>query len=258
LEKKQDTLYLWNGKILFVGQGNYTSFHSHTAASILISFDDDFHLEWENKKMDCRFCVIPPHFYHRSESKNCKLIAIQLDPDSLEYGFIKHLIKSNEPALFHIESTEHIISIWEDAMFGRLSCFEAVDCVSYILFIIGGEKYIKHKIDFRIMRIIKYLKNNFTEENIPVEELARIAEISPDRFMHLFKENMGLPTRRYILWLKLNQAGRLLKSGKSLTDAAIEAGFSDSAHFSRIFRENFGLKPSEIFSKNSVRLFFCE
>jgi len=53
-----------------------------------------------------------------------------------------------------------------------------------------------------------------------------------------------LSVRQYILWSRIQRATQAVVGGMSLTDAAMEAGFSDSAHFSKSFRATFGLAPS--------------
>ena len=91
-------------------------------------------------------------------------------------------------------------------------------------------------------------------------ELAAEVGLSEDRFMHVFKAQMGLPVRRYLLWLRLHRAARLMKAGVTLTEAAHGAGFADSAHMSRTFKENFGVPPSGFLSpvRGNVRVFVCE
>jgi AraC-like DNA-binding protein len=42
---------------------------------------------------------------------------------------------------------------------------------------------------------------------------------------------------------------RIALTGSSLTEAAVEAGFTDSAHFARLFRATFGVTPSYVFRK---------
>jgi AraC-like DNA-binding protein len=54
----------------------------------------------------------------------------------------------------------------------------------------------------------------------------------------------GVPLRRYKLWIGMGAAMRAIARDDSLTTAALEAGFSSSAHFSAAFREMFGLEPS--------------
>ena len=58
-----------------------------------------------------------------------------------------------------------------------------------------------------------------------------------------------VPSNR--LWLRLRRAVELLASAGSLTEAAHDAGFSDSAHLSRTFRKMFGVKPSLLLAARS-------
>jgi AraC-like DNA-binding protein len=73
---------------------------------------------------------------------------------------------------------------------------------------------------------------------------AGIACLSESRFSHLFVEQIGLPFRTYLLWLRLSIAVERMAAGDSLTVAAHDAGFADSAHFSRTFLRMFGIPAS--------------
>ena len=72
-------------------------------------------------------------------------------------------------------------------------------------------------------------------------DIAAQLAISEGRFLHLFKEQMGIPWRPYLLWYRLICAINALVKGSSVTEAAYSAGFSDSAHLSRTFRSLLGM-----------------
>ncbi len=84
------------------------------------------------------------------------------------------------------------------------------------------------------------------DERLGVSEAARRVGLSPDRMSHLFVEQTGLPFRTYLLWLRMTRAVELYADGASITQAAHEAGFADSAHFSRTFRRMFGVAAAEL------------
>nr|PJZ94232.1 hypothetical protein CH379_03700 [Leptospira ellisii] len=110
--------------------------------------------------------------------------------------------------------------------------------------------------DFRISESVKLLSES--EEDLPLSILSRKARLSPSRFRHLFREETGITFSGYKLWLKTQKAILSLRNRPELTTAAYEGGFSDQAHFSRIFRRSFGISPSD-FAKNPDRfqvLFF--
>jgi AraC-like DNA-binding protein len=85
-----------------------------------------------------------------------------------------------------------------------------------------------------------------------VDELAAGVGLSGHRLQHLFKEATGTTLRRYRLWKRAVLVGRRLGAGWRLTEAALEAGFTDSSHLSRSFRELFGMAPSDVFSRMRI------
>ena len=82
--------------------------------------------------------------------------------------------------------------------------------------------------------------------------LARRVCLSGSRLRHLFVEGTGTTLSRYRLWCRLRRAVISALAGRSLTEAAVEAGFFDSAHFSRSFREMFGVSPSAILAREGL------
>ena len=64
--------------------------------------------------------------------------------------------------------------------------------------------------------------------------------------MHLFREQVGIPLRPYMRWLRLRRAASLVRAGATLTEAAHAAAFADSAHLSSTFHRTFGLSPSDV------------
>jgi len=99
--------------------------------------------------------------------------------------------------------------------------------------------------DPRIQRLIAWVSARLDQE-VSLEELAALVRLSPGRTRHLFVEETGLPIRTFVLWLRLTRALELFASGASLTDAAHDAGFADSAHLSRTFRRMFGIAAATL------------
>jgi AraC-like DNA-binding protein len=77
-------------------------------------------------------------------------------------------------------------------------------------------------------------------------DVARTLGISATRLTHLFTEQMGIPLRPYILWLRLHVAVTRVRSGDDLTAAAHAAGFADGAQLARTCRRTFGLPESAL------------
>ncbi|WP_170860315.1 helix-turn-helix domain-containing protein [Duganella sp. CF458] len=100
--------------------------------------------------------------------------------------------------------------------------------------------------DARMAAVAAALRAGVGTGGISRLRLAQLANLSPSRFSHWFVEQTGLPLRSYRKWLRLELALHQLAHGGNLTDAAHAAGFADSAHLSRTFREMFGLNPAAL------------
>lgn len=98
-------------------------------------------------------------------------------------------------------------------------------------------------VDPRLAKVLDKLLAD-PELRISARDAAGIACLSESRFSHLFVEQVGLPFRTYLLWLRLSVAVDRMVGGGSLTSAAHDAGFADSAHFSRTFVRMFGVPAS--------------
>jgi len=77
-------------------------------------------------------------------------------------------------------------------------------------------------------------------------ELAGEVGLSEGRLTRLFRREMGFSLGRYAQWQRVRGAMVAIAAGGNMTDAAMDAGFADSAHLSRTFRCMFGLPPSAV------------
>lgn len=80
---------------------------------------------------------------------------------------------------------------------------------------------------------------------VPLDELAQVAGLSRHHFARSFKAATGLPPHSYQLQLALEHAKRLLAGGLPISQAALDAGFADQSHFSRLFRQFTGATPGQ-------------
>lgn len=95
------------------------------------------------------------------------------------------------------------------------------------------------------LRRAKRLLESRFDQDIGLDELAAEANLSAPHFSRTFTEVCGLPPIQYRKQLRLLAATHHIALGGSITEAALEAGFSDSAHLSRTFRAQYGISPSE-------------
>lgn len=97
----------------------------------------------------------------------------------------------------------------------------------------------------RINRVLDYIEKNI-DHPLSLEQLAEVANFSRFHFHRIFRAFIGEPLNRFILRIRVEKAAaKLLANPKdSITDIALDCGFSGSAVFARSFRDFFGLSPS--------------
>lgn len=82
---------------------------------------------------------------------------------------------------------------------------------------------------------------------LTVEQIASRLSVSTRQFERLFRDATAMSPTGFYRLLRLRYGHWLLRnSARSVTDIAQETGFADCAHFSRQFREVYGVSPSEL------------
>jgi AraC family transcriptional regulator len=83
--------------------------------------------------------------------------------------------------------------------------------------------------------------------SLTVDVLAHEVGLSPSHFARAFRETIGRAPHQYLLTLRLARARHMLDApGAALSDVAQRAGFADQAHFTRLFKREFGVTPGAV------------
>jgi AraC-like DNA-binding protein/quercetin dioxygenase-like cupin family protein len=110
---------------------------------------------------------------------------------------------------------------------------------------VGSRVVPRTAIDERINRAIDILVNSGTAP-LSISEVARASGLSEPQFRHLFKEQVGIPPKRFQTKLRINLAIDLLKERKNrIVDVSELCGFASLSTFNRQFRAETGMSPME-------------
>lgn len=239
---------------MFLGEAAKTSFHASPAIKIVIGLDGEFRLQtkengvWQNFKS----AIIAPGQSHAIDGQNNKLALIVLVPEAKVAQPLIPILARKSLSRIPIGVVQNFLPIFEE--FDQMSV-ESVEsekiCRQMFEKIKNGEELLSAEIDKRITQSIERLRMD-SENHFSVGEIAANVALSESRFSHLFTEQVGVSVRRYQLWLRLRDAIHLLANGFSLTDTAHEAGFSDSSHLTRTFRQMLGIAPSALLKHSSL------
>lgn len=90
-----------------------------------------------------------------------------------------------------------------------------------------------------------FIEENYSRD-ISLDDVSRIVDISPYYFSKLFKEETGENFIEYLTNVRIEQAKRLLQNRElSIKNICVDTGYSDPNYFSRIFKKQVGLTPTE-------------
>ena len=228
MKKMNNQIYLFDFYAVIISDSLNTEIHSHLAHQITFSVNDEqFQVEIDGKLIKEKVLFIPSGKPHRFLDSNSKYLSILVDNESLfEIGELKRRMEELDTFPRDLKDVKSLIK--------NLG--------------IDSDK----NMDSRIVKVKEMIEKTEYLENIRLNEISKEISLSESRTLHLFKEEVGVPFRKYILWKKLKRAILLFANSKDkkVTDIALEAGFSDSAHLSKIIKSSFGLSPTEIL-KNS-------
>lgn len=243
-KKKTPTQNIYFGKSwgLFVGIIKDNTPHKHFAIQLSISSEKDIIIK-KGAAVIYRLkdVLIKSNVVHEIDCSSQQLLLL-IDPAS-SLGHYLNQLTTKTISSFDLPLAAILRTILENIITEKSSFEKSVIQIKKNLDKINCQcKSQSHFNDDRIQTAINYLELNYNSV-IPVEEIASICFLSPSRFLHLFKEKTGITYRRVQLWNKIKRSFKSLPH-QTITETAHQYGFSDSAHYSKTFKQNFGFPPN--------------
>jgi len=94
-----------------------------------------------------------------------------------------------------------------------------------------------------VRKAMAYVQQNY-QEPLTRQDLARHVGMSDDYLTYCFRQELGMTPIAYLNRYRVMQAKGLLKeTDRTITQIALDVGFSDSGYFSRVFRREAGMSP---------------
>jgi len=97
----------------------------------------------------------------------------------------------------------------------------------------------------KLLLTVEYMKTNYAE-NLKLENLAKISGLSKYHFLRKFKEEFNMTPHSYLLQIRIQNAKNMLLHHDSITQIALNCGFSDQSHFARVFNKIYGMSPKKL------------
>ncbi len=87
--------------------------------------------------------------------------------------------------------------------------------------------------------------HQYLNENINIDDLAKIACMSRTKFFSEFKKHFGCSPMAFQQQQRLKKAAEMIKKGQQITFTCFDLGFISASHFSRSFKQFYGLTPRQ-------------
>jgi AraC family transcriptional regulator len=221
--------------------------HAHFAIQLSFGIGAAVLLQLRQQEADRTACgwIIG---YNRSHTQISAgpTVSVLLDPISSVGRRLTMRLRNAAAAPLSADEHEHARQEWENCWtrgWSSAAVQETADRVVASLTLPDDD--FASRVDSRIRSVLADLALN-SDENARVEDLAAGVGLSESRLAHLFRYHVGIPIRQYRLAQRTQAALAQVAAGRSLTQAAHDAGFADSAHFSRICKRMFGNAPSDL------------
>ena len=248
-------LYLWDKRTFYLSPFAEPLRLSQAAAMLLLGLDGELRLDCNGASLNCRSALLPAGLELTVDSGDSRVAICYLDVFGEDHALLAPRMQGEQQGVHVGLDTQ---SDWI-ARFDQLHCASAppeeVWQALEILINPQGVSPAGFACDPRVVRAVELIKADVAC-NQSIEVLAEQVGLSVPRLTQLFRQHIGIPIRRYRQWHRLFVTSVGVARGMNLTDAAMAAGFTDSAHFSHTFRSIIGMSPSAVLAQpRGIRLF---
>ena len=229
-------LYEANNHILLHTQSLQPAAHSHMAAHIIISMDGRMKAQCAGAEYLCDGILLPSGIPHAVDTQGNPVLVFLYDCTT---NVAKQI---HEPACIPEDVCKEITRLYE-AWQGSRDNYYGLE--KAVLFRLGITEAATHVSDERIRMAMEFIRIHSTEK-VTCQDVAAAVHLSQSRFSHLFRQQVGMTFAAYLIYQRILYVYSQTLQDKSITEAALEAGFSSSAHFADVNRRVFGISASSI------------
>lgn len=106
--------------------------------------------------------------------------------------------------------------------------------------------------DFYIKEALSFIEQNF-QNNISIEDIAAFCGLNRSYFGKIFRDTIGKPPQEFLMSYRMAKAAELLKLTKlSINDIGNAVGYPNQLHFSRAFKNIYGISPRSWRNENQI------
>ncbi len=236
--------YLWEGGFLLIARADgVVPTHAHHAIQIVVAVDGEVAIcgkdeEWRNGAG----VIVRPDAAHSFNCNSAMGAMLFVDPESAEGTWLRNSLARDITIVSgpRLASSARELRKFIDQPFESM---EIGELIRHCVHALSPGVPPARRLDPRVTTVLNVIRER-DDLRLSLEIAAEKAFLSPSRFAHLFKEQVGLPFSRYMLWRKLTRAMVAIASERTISAAAHAADFADAAHLTRTFYQMVGMAPS--------------
>jgi AraC family transcriptional regulator len=240
-------LHIWPGWAAYVGPGRNAGEHRHLASELVLGVSGAVELVEHNAVQSCLGSFVPSQVRHSVNTANIRIVVLW--SESL-------LVRQASKSFTGLQCVDcKLAEGLAEKVAARLPTLTPGEIDRMILAALEQPRPSEVLLESRVQHTLATIAAWPFDPNCSVTvQLAGEVQLSTSRLRHLFQEQVGVSLKNYLLWKRLILTLQTSAHGASLTEAAHQFGFADSAHFSRTFRSSFGLTPSEIMRSQFIQV----
>lgn len=246
--------FLWEGGFLLIARAQgVVPPHSHHAIQVVITMDQPAAVCGQDGRWrEGSGLVVLPDVEHSFNAQGAAGAMLFVDPESAEGTWLR---ASLPDAITVVPDARLASPVAAIRTFHErpLEAMELNALIRHCVQALSPGAPPARRMDPRVTTVLTAIRAA-DDLRISLESAAAMAFLSPTRFQHLFKEQMGLPFRRYMLWRKLTRAMAAIGSRGTIAEAAHAADFADAAHLTRTFYQMVGMAPSALMQGRFARI----
>ncbi len=214
--------------------------HANHSVKIVVA-DQSISVSHDRKMFTSNGLLIKSNTPHKIKPHDGRVISIFIDPQTQLGRSLNKLFKT-KPVLRLDPSIANIVLKFRSDSSDHLSSNQIQNRIARLLTPFAS---LRHEafLDERIEKIINAIKQSETC-SVKFFTLLELCALSESRLIHLFKKEIGINIRKYMLWCRTTKAIAALTTGASIKQSAKIAGFTDAAHLNRTFVSMYGITPS--------------
>lgn len=236
--------YLWDGGFFALGRSEgVIPPHAHHAIQIVLAVEGTVGIR--GKRGDWQMgggVAVRPDVIHSYNGNGAVGGMLFVDPESLEGAWLRSSLRE-EITLLPSSRLHSCTGELRRFLDQPLESLEIGALIKHCVHGVCTGAPPSRRLDARVTLVLEAIRAA-DDLRMSIEDAAAMAFLSPSRFAHLFKQQVGLPFRRYMLWRKLARAVLAIGRERTIATAAHAADFADAAHLTRTFYQMFGIPPS--------------